>query len=67
MATKSVSIRFEEEMLKKIGYIADYEGRSVNSEVLCLVRDRILAFEKENGKIDGEISPYLNVKPSRRS
>ncbi len=67
MATKSVSIRFEEEMLKKIGYIADYEGRSVNSEVLCLVRDRILAFEKENGKIDGEISPDLNVKPSRRS
>lgn len=67
MATKSVSIRFEEEMLKKIGYIAEYEGRSVNSEVLCLVRDRILAFEKENGKIEGEISPDLNVKPSRRS
>ena len=30
MATKSVSIRFEEEMLKKISYIAEYEGRSVN-------------------------------------
>lgn len=67
MATKSVSIRFEEEMLKKISYISEYEGRSVNSEVLCLVRARILAFERENGRIDGEISPDLNVKPSRRS
>lgn len=26
MAVKSVSIRIEEEMLKKIGFIADYEG-----------------------------------------
>ena len=30
MAIKSVSIRIEEEMLEKIGYVADYEGRSVN-------------------------------------
>ncbi len=28
MAIKSVSIRIEEEMLRKIGYVADYEGRS---------------------------------------
>ena len=66
MATKSVSIRFEEEMRKKISYIAEYEGRSVNSEVLCLVRERILAFEHENGKIEGSIRPELNVKPSRK-
>lgn len=66
MSTKSVSIRFEEEMLKKISYIAEYEGRSVNSEVLCLVRERILAFEHENGKIEGSIRPELNVKPSRK-
>lgn len=67
MATKSVSIRFEEEMLRKIGYIADYEGRSVNSEVLCLVRERILKFEQEHGKIQGNISPDLNVKPSKKA
>lgn len=35
MAVKSVSIRIEEEMLKKIGFIADYEGRSVNSPYSC--------------------------------
>ena len=37
MAIKSVSIRIEEEMLEKIGFVADYEGRSVNSHILVLV------------------------------
>ncbi len=62
MSVKSVSIRIEEEMLKKIGYIADYEGRSVNSHVLVLIRQSIKAFEEENGVIDGDIKPDLNVK-----
>lgn len=66
MAVKSVSIRIEEEMLKKIAYIADYEGRSVNSHILVLVRNAIKAFEDEHGNIDGSISPDDNVKPSRK-
>ena len=66
MATKSVSIRIEEEMLNKISYIADYEGRSVNSQVLVLIRQHIKDFETVNGTIDGNISPDTNVKPSRK-
>ncbi len=66
MAIKSVSIRIEEEMLKKIGYIADYEGRSVNSQILVLIRENIKVFEIENGEIDGNISPEINVKLSRK-
>ena len=66
MAVKSVSIRIEEEMLKKLTYIADYEGRSVNSHILVLVRNAIKEFENENGSIDGDIRPDKNVKPSRR-
>lgn len=38
MAVKSVSIRIEQDMLDKIAYIADYEGRSVNSQILVLIR-----------------------------
>ncbi|MEG1726159.1 MAG: Arc family DNA-binding protein, partial [Anaerovoracaceae bacterium] len=49
MAIKSVSIRFEEEMLEKISYIADYEGRSVNSHVLVLARENIAKFEEQHG------------------
>ena len=66
MAVKSVSIRIEEEMLKKLAYIADYEGRSANSHILVLVRNAIKDFENENGSIDGDIRPDKNVKPSRR-
>ena len=66
MAVKSVSIRIEEEMLNKIAYIADYEGRSVNSQVLVLIRDHIKAFEDSNGVIDGDITPAANVKPTRK-
>ncbi len=66
MAAKSVSIRIEEEMLAKIGYIADYEGRSVNSQVLVLIRQHIRDFEQEHGKIEGTVRPEINVKPPRK-
>ena len=64
MGIKSVSIRIEEEMLEKIGFVADYEGRSVNSHILVLVRESIEAFEKKYGQIEGDIRPDVNVKPS---
>ena len=66
MAIKSVSIRIEEEMLNKLSYIADYEGRSVNSQVLVLIRENIKSFEETNGAIDGNITPDTNVKPTRK-
>ncbi len=64
MAIKSVSIRIEEEMLKKIGHIADYEGRSVN---IVLIRESIKKFEEENGIIDGDIKPDVNVSQHENS
>lgn len=66
MAVKSVSIRIEEEMLRKLAYVADYEGRSVNSQVLVLIRESIKTFEDENGVIDGDMDPAVNVKPARK-
>ena len=67
MAVKSVSIRFEEEMLEKLTHVADFEGRSVNSHVLVLVRESIAKYEELHGKIEGSVSPAVNVKPARRS
>lgn len=66
MAIKSVSIRMEEEMLRKLGYVADYEGRSVNSHVLVLIRESIRDFEREYGEISGDIKPDMNVKPGKK-
>lgn len=67
MAIKSVSIRIEEEMLDKLGFVADYEGRSVNSHILVLIRENIKKFEEQNGEINGSIRPDVNVKPTRKS
>lgn len=66
MAVKSVSIRIEEEMLHKIGWVADYEGRSLNSHILVLIRDNIQAFEAKHGKIEEPVSGAENVKPPRK-
>lgn len=64
MAIRSVSIRIEEEMLRKIAHVADFEGRSINSHILVLVRENIKAHEAIYGPIDGDIAPSVNVKPT---
>lgn len=51
MATKSLSIRIDEEMLDKLHVIADYEGRSANSQILVLIRDLIEEYEAKHGEI----------------
>jgi len=48
---KHLGIEVEPELHYKIKYIAKYEGRSVNGQVLHLIRNCIRAFEKENGEI----------------
>ena len=67
MAVKSVSIRIEEEMLGKLGFVAEYEGRSLNSHILVLIRDSIKVHEEKYGVIEGEVTPDSNVKPARKS
>lgn len=49
--TKSLSIRIDEEMLNKLHVVADYEGRSANSQILILIRDSIEGYEAKHGKI----------------
>lgn len=51
MPIKSLSIRIDEEMLHKLHVVADYEGRSANSQILILIRDAIETYEEKHGKI----------------
>ncbi len=48
---KSLSVRLDEEMLHKLHYIADYEGRSANGQITVLVRNLIERFEQKHGEI----------------
>lgn len=52
MAIKSLSIRIDEDLLNKLHVVADYEGRSANSQVLVVIRDCVEKYEEKNGKID---------------
>lgn len=52
MAIKSLSIRIDNEMLDKLHVVADYEGRSANSQILILIRDCIEKYEGKHGKIE---------------
>lgn len=54
MAIKGLSIRIDEELLHKIHIVADYEGRSANSQILILIRDAVEAYEAKHGKIELE-------------
>lgn len=49
---KSLSIRIDEAMLHKLHVVADYEGRSANSQILILIRDCIEQYESKHGKIE---------------
>lgn len=51
MAIKSLSIRIDEGMLEKLHVVADYEGRSANSQILVLIRDAIEKYEERFGEI----------------
>lgn len=48
------TLRIPQELLDKLGYIAEYEGRTKNREIEQLIKKRIAEFEAENGQIDIE-------------
>ena len=50
MAIKSLTIRIDDTLLDKLHVVADYEGRSANSQVLIL--NCVREYEKENGEIE---------------
>lgn len=51
---KHLGIEVEPELHAKLHYIAKYEGRSANGQILYLIRQCIRDFEKQNGEIPFE-------------
>jgi len=48
---KHLSIEIDPELHYKLHYIARYEGRSGNGQILYLLRQCIREFEKQEGEI----------------
>ncbi|MBR6525044.1 MAG: hypothetical protein IKT57_03655 [Clostridia bacterium] len=50
-SNKHLGIEVDPELHGKLHYIARYEGRSANGQILYLIRQCIREFEQENGTI----------------
>lgn len=48
---KTFTLRLEEAMLSKLGYISTQNKRSINNQIEVLLEEFIADFEKDNGKI----------------
>ncbi len=48
---KHLGIEIDKELHYKLHYVAKYEGRSGNGQVLYVLNKYIREFEKENGEI----------------
>lgn len=46
------TLRVDQALLDKLGYIAEYEGRTKNRELEQMIKKRIRDFEQEHGEID---------------
>lgn len=48
---KHLGLRIDAETHKKLKSLAEFEGRSINGEVLCLIRQAIIEFENKHGEL----------------
>lgn len=48
------TLRTDSVLLEKLGYIAEYEGRTKNRELEQMIKHRIADFEQKHGEIPRE-------------
>ena len=51
---KHISIRIDEDILKKFHYVSRYNGRSASGQIMYLINQCIRDFEKDQGNIELE-------------
>lgn len=62
LSIKNLSIRIDDEMLDKLHFVADYEARSANGQVLVLIRECIEKYEEKFGEIELGNKPKPKTK-----
>ena len=50
--TVHYSLRIDAELLEKFSYVAEYEARSINRELIQIILNHVLLFEQKLGEID---------------
>ena len=49
---KHIGLRVDRDTHRKLKNLAEYKGRSINGELLYLIRQAIIEHEKKHGKIE---------------
>ena len=49
---KHLSLRIDEELLRRFDYVARYDDRSMNGLMLSMIKKCIVEFEKEHVRIE---------------
>ncbi len=49
------TIRLDKELMRKFRYVAQYDGRSVNREIIHLMLLKVKDFEKKEGPITDSV------------
>ncbi len=49
---KTITVRISEDLLGKLAYVSESEGRTLNNQFLLLARNSVAYFEKNKGRID---------------
>ena len=49
---RNITVRISDELLEKLYYVANSEGKTLNNQFLLLARNSVAYFEKTKGKID---------------
>lgn len=59
---RRIGIWVDEELAEKFRYTADYEGRSMNAQMVRLLRACVEKFEKQHGPILKEDMQAANIR-----
>ena len=63
-----ITVRLSEDLLRKLIYVSEAEGRTPNNQFIFMLRNNIQYFERTKGRIDQQklnaidISEYLSEK-----
>lgn len=66
--TYTVPVRLSEDLLRKLIYVSEAEGRSVNNQFTLMLRNNIQYFERAKSKIPAselakiDLTPYLDTE-----
>lgn len=64
-STPEITVKLSEELLRKLIYVSEAEGRTPNNQFIFMLRNNIQYFERTKGRIDAaklrdiDITPYL--------